>query len=228
MHLNIRLRLFRCILMAFAFPVYADLPKGFVYLRQVDPTILQEIRYAGSNNFVGRPLPGYRASECILTNEAAHALARVQAEIKTRGLSLKVYDCYRPQRTVNEFVRWSRDLKDQKMKDRFYPNVDKRDFFRLGYVAEKSGHSRGSTVDLTLVKLFHSKIQSIDMGTTFDFMDPTSWPSSQAVSVRADKNRRYLQSIMKRYGFIPYAQEWWHFTLKNEPYPNQYFNFTIE
>ncbi len=228
--------------------VYA-LPKNFVYLRSIDPSILQELRYAGYHNFVGKPLPGYKNYECIVTYPTAYALAGVQSYVKHFGYTLKMYDCYRPQRTVDAFIAWSRDPTDEKMKREFYPEVNKKDFFRLSYVAARSGHSRGSTVDLTLVKIpiasqpkYHPndvlvacyadygqrfRDNSIDMGTGFDCMDPRSWPSSHLIAKTARQNRIFLSHAMQRFGFIPYDKEWWHFTLRHELYPNTYFNFPI-
>jgi zinc D-Ala-D-Ala dipeptidase len=226
-----------------------NLPSGFVYLRDIDPSIRQDIRYATSHNFIGRPIRGYQAGECILTRPAATALAKVQKELLQSGLSLKVFDCYRPQMAVDEFIAWSRQTNDQKMKAEFYPRVDKADFFKLGYVAEQSGHSRGSTMDLTIVPLLYppprpyhegqtlvSCIASypqrfpdagVDMGTGFDCMDEWSHPDSRAINTVAWYNRLILKTLMEKYGFEPLDTEWWHFTLKNEPYPKTYFNFPV-
>lgn len=201
------------------------LPKGFVYLSTIDPSIKQDIRYAGNNNFLGHPVTGYNAAECLLTKPTALALKAIQKKLNTSGLSLNVYDCYRPQRAVNELIAWSKKPNQQQMKAQFYPHVDKRDFFNLGYVAAKSGHSRGSTVDLTIVSL--NGKQHIDMGTPFDYMDPLSHSESRNVSAVAAIHRKRLAMIMQQGGFVPYTKEWWHFTLKNEPYPNTYFNIPI-
>lgn len=204
------------------------LPIDFVYLKDVAPSIQQEIRYYTSNNFTGKPLPGYEHPVCILTKPTAYALLQVQRELNKKNLGLKVFDGYRPQMTVDEFVRWSQDVTDQKMKSDYYPNVNKADFFKLGYVAKKSGHTRGSTVDLTIIDL--KTHQEIDMGTHFDFMDKLSHPSNHAVTTQQFQNRQLLNSVMAKYGFIPLNEkdtEWWHFTLKNELFPNTYFNFPI-
>ena len=226
------------------------IPSHFVYLRQYDPSILQDIRYAQYHNFIGRPITGYRCNECILTQTAAAQLSKVQAELLKSGYSLKVYDCYRPQMAVNDFIQWSKDSTQQQMKKEFYPHVDKKLFFRLGYVAAQSGHSRGSTVDLTIVSLpilaqatyhigqkltacyapYHQRFHdnSIDMGTGFDCMDKKSHAlHQQGISLVVYQNRLLLRHLMEKYGFVPYGKEWWHFTLKNEPYPNTYFNFPI-
>lgn len=203
----------------------------FVFLRAIDPTIQQDIRYAGSHNFVGRPIAGYLAPECILTKPAAAALTKVQHELRKLSLSLKVYDCYRPETAVQDFMAWSKLDNQQQMKQEFYPRVDKKDFFKLGYVAAKSSHSRGSTVDLTIVPIssmqasYHDN--SIDMGTGYDYMDELSHFSNPNMNATAKKNRLLLRQIMQKYGFVPYEPEWWHFTLKDEPYKDTYFNFSI-
>ncbi len=233
----------------YSLEIYAQIPPEFVYLRKVDPSIIQDIRYRTSHNFIGSPIKGYQAGECVLTRQAAQALASVQKELQQSGLSLKVFDCYRPQMAVDEFIEWSRQPDDQKMKKEFYPRVDKKDFFALGYVAAKSGHTRGSTVDLTIVPkgaapapsfnptqdlvncnapyLQRFKDQGIDMGGGFDCMDKISHTNFLGINPVAHFNRLILKTLMEKYGFAPYAYEWWHFTLKNEPYPNCYFNFPI-
>lgn len=225
------------------------LPNNFVYLHDIDPSIQQDIRYASYHNFIGRPITGYQTSQCILTQPAAQALAKLQKELNKYSLSLKVYDCYRPQMAVNDFINWSQLQNQQQMKAEFYPRVNKADFFKLGYVAAKSGHTRGSTTDLTIVPLptppqqtyhpgqklvacfapykkrFHDN--SIDMGTGFDCMDETAHYANLTINKTAQKNRKLLHDIMIKYGFAPYADEWWHFTLRNEPYSNTYFNFPV-
>jgi zinc D-Ala-D-Ala dipeptidase len=157
----------------------------------------------------------------------------VQQDLVTQGFGLKVFDCYRPTRAVAHFVRWARDVKDVKRKADFYPDVDKRDLFRLGYISNRSGHSRGSTVDLTLVRSGpagsgEAGPVELDMGTRFDFFGVQSWPSSRAVSAEAQANRKMLATAMRRGGFIPYDREWWHFTLRGEPHPGTYFNFSVK
>ncbi len=227
----------------------ATLPVNFVYLYNIDPTIQQNIRYASSHNFIGRRIKGYESAKCILTKSTALTLAQAQKELNKHSLSLKVYDCYRPQMAVNDFIQWSQVVNQQEMKAEFYPRVNKKDFFNLGYVAAKSGHSRGSTVDLTIIPIVGPKQatyqsqqklvacfapygerfqdNSIDMGTGFDCMDETAHYMSLAINKNARKNRNLLHAIMIKYGFKPYSLEWWHFTLKNEPYPNTYFNFPV-
>ena len=224
-------------------------PTDFLYLKNIDPSIQQDIRYAGYHNFVGRPIDGYQSSECILTQKAALALKAVQTELRQSGLGLKVYDCYRPTRAVRDFMHWSKDTHDQTMKNEFYPIVDKKNFFKLGYVAEQSGHSRGSTMDLTIVSAplssqsnyktgqplkpctadyvhrFHDN--SIDMGTGFDCMDEKSHNDNHHIPFIAYHNRQLLKQLMEKHGFVAYQPEWWHFTLKNEPYPNRYFDCEV-
>ena len=201
------------------------MPAGFVDAASVVPGLVVDMRYAGSSNFIGRPIDGYEAPFCILTRQAAEALGEVQAELKEYGMGLKVFDCYRPTRAVADFVRWARDEADTKMKADFYPDIDKSELFVEGYIADRSGHSRGSTIDLTLVYLpFESEVP---MGTGFDFFSTRSWPTDadQPSSVRA--HRLLLSAIMQRHGFRPYAKEWWHFTLADEPFPETYFDFPV-
>jgi D-alanyl-D-alanine dipeptidase len=219
---------------------------GFVPLADVDATIQQDMRYATNYNFVGRRIDGYRDPACILHRRAAKALRRAQNRVNEQGYTLKVYDCYRPQRAVDHFVRWSQNG-NERMKREFYPRVDKARVFDLGYVARRSGHSRGSTVDLTLVKQ-PAKAQpqwsreefglvrctaprkrrfpdnSIGMGTSYDCFDTRS----HTFSGRARENRLLLRRTMDRAGFEPYDNEWWHFTLRDERYPDRYFDFPVE
>lgn len=213
-----------CLLMGNA---WASLPEGFVYVDEVIPSIKQELRYFGNNNFVGRPIHGYRANRVILTKSAASALRVVQEELSIFGLSILVFDAYRPQQAVDDFVTWSKDLSDTKTKSTYYPRVSKEILFAQGYIAERSGHSRGSTVDLTIVSK-NAPFEPLDMGTGFDFFGPESWPNYAGISTQQRANRLLLQNIMVKHGFNPYPQEWWHFTLKNEPFPNTYFNFPVQ
>lgn len=203
------------------------LPTGFVYLKDIDPTIIQDVKYFTHDNFIGRPINGYAAAECILTQEAALALSKLQKILLSQKLSLKVYDCYRPQTAVNDFIAWSKDTSDQKMKKDYYPRVDKGDFFKLGYIAEKSSHTRGSTVDLTIVHLSGKKPIDMNMGTHFDFMDELSHPLNPDIHDEGKNNRMFLRRMMQEAGFEPYDKEWWHFTFKNEPYPDTYFDFPV-
>lgn len=204
----------------------AELPPGFVDLAVEAPTIRVDVRYAGADNFLGRPVDGYQRPRVILTVPAARALARAQETLAPFGLGLLVYDGYRPQRAVDHFVRWGRDLADQVTKPKYYPEVDKARLFAEGYIAERSGHSRGSKVDLTLVDLGTG--EPLDMGSPWDFFDPRSWPHSQAVPADARAHRLLLRSVLVAQGFRPYEQEWWHFTLENEPFPGDYFDFPID
>lgn len=226
--------------------------KGFVYLSEVDPTIQVSLRYFGNENFLGKPVDGYQKSVVIMTKPAAEALKKVQADVQKDGYSLVVYDAYRPQRAVNHFMRWSREVQDQAKKGFYYPRVNKADVFELGYVAERSGHSRGSTVDLTLIRnksKLHKveprdrvlrdgyKIQflddgTVDMGSSFDLFDRASHYENDLIGEKYQKLRMYLKNMMEKHGFKNYSEEWWHFTLKNEPFPaNQdasYFDFVVE
>jgi D-alanyl-D-alanine dipeptidase len=225
------------------------LPKGFVYLADIDPGIRQDIRYAGMHNFIGRPVEGYLANECVLTEKAARALSQVQAELAAKKLSLIVWDCYRPARAVREFLLWSRLPKDIRMKAEFFPNTNKSQLFTLGYLASRSAHSRGSTVDLgivpadlpalaaydpmaplkscTAVKAERFEDGTIDLGTGYDCLDPLARTSSSDVTAEARSNRKLLQQSMQRFGFKPYSREWWHFELAGEPFPQQSFDFPI-
>jgi len=204
------------------------LPNGFVELSSIAPTITEEIRYATPHNFTGKAIRGYHAAICILTVPAARALANVQTALQAFGLGLKVFDCYRPQQAVDDFVAWSNDPHTQQMRAEFYPNLDKAELFKQGYIALNSGHSRGSTVDLTLVALPGSGQRELAMGTAYDYLDPLSHPNNLAIPSNARAHRLLLRTLMVDHGFNPLPTEWWHFTLADEPYPNQYFNFPIQ
>jgi D-alanyl-D-alanine dipeptidase len=225
-----------------------SLPRGFVYLRDVDPTIVQDIRYAGSHNFVGRPVKGYLAAECILSEPAATALKIVQGKLASKNLSLIVWDCYRPKRAVDDFLRWSRDPARAEMKAEFYPRTDKQSLFASGYLAVRSAHSRGSTVDLGIVSSGFSlpptpaglpplkpctapkgerfEDGTIDFGTGYDCLDVLGTTSNPRVGAVAQANRQMLKTAMREAGFRPYFREWWHFELANEPFSNG-FDFEI-
>lgn len=225
-------------------------PADFVSLQDVDPTILLDIRYATAHNFTGDPVDGYRAPVCILTRPAADALRRAQQEFVAQGYSLKVYDCYRPQRAVNDFVGWAKDLADQRMKAEFYPRVDKSQLFADGYIAEQSGHSRGSTVDLTLVRQPAQQTppyvpgqplvdcaapapirfpdNTIDMGTGYDCFDTLAHTLDPRVVGGQLQNRLLLKTGLERQGLENYPSEWWHFTFKPEAYPDTYFDFPVD
>lgn len=199
---------------------------GFANASEVVVGLVVDMRYAGSENFVGRPIAGYEAPVCLLTNQAIVALTGVQEKLKEFGLGLKVFDCYRPVRAVADFAAWARDPSDQKRKSDYYPNVDKSRLFELGYIAERSGHSRGSTLDVTVVD---ARIgEELDMGGAYDLFDTRSWPSEQGVSPQARANRMLLQDVMVAHGFRPLKEEWWHFTLNQEPFPETYFDFPVK
>ncbi|QRY82312.1 M15 family metallopeptidase [Pseudomonas sp. PDNC002] len=209
-------------------PLRADQPAqgGFVYLDQVLKSARYDVRYAGSDNFVGEPIDGYATARLILTREAAAALVAVEQDLALSGLALKIFDGYRPQRAVDEFRRWASDPQDTRQKSRYYPGIDKSTLFRDGYIAKRSGHSRGSTVDLTLVDIGSGA--ELDMGSTFDFFGPISHHGTALISVQQTRNRETLRQAMLRHGFEPYSAEWWHYTLKTEPYPDTYFDFPVQ
>ena len=205
------------------------LPSGFVYLSDVAPSIVLDMRYTTSENFIGTPIEGYINPVGIATREAAVALNNVQTDLQRFGLSLKIYDAYRPQQAIDHFVRWAKDLTDVSKQTEYYPKVAKEVLFQDGYIASKSGHSRGSTFDLTLVSIDNKGApRELDMGTPFDFFDPKSGSEYEDLTVAQRANRLLLKTVMEKQGFKPYPKEWWHFTLKEEPYPDTYFNFFIE
>jgi D-alanyl-D-alanine dipeptidase len=226
--------------------------KDFVYLHEVDPTILVSLRYKSNENFIGKPIDGYKKSVVIMTKQAAESLKLVQKDVKKNGYSLVVYDAYRPQQAVNHFVRWAEDVEDQPKKIQYYPHIGKARVFQLGYVSKRSGHSRGSTIDLTLIengKQLHAIQEkectlldgstitllddgTVDMGSSFDLFDEASHFENNLIEAPYKKLRRYLRSVMEKHGFKGCVEEWWHFTLKKEPFPanqdNSYFDFVIE
>lgn len=182
--------------------------------------------YYGSDNFLGRPVDGYKSKKLLASLPTYFALLEVQKDLIKEGLGLKIFDAYRPQQAVDHFVRWARRHNDTVMKHKHYPNVPKDSLFAQGYIAAKSGHSRGSTVDLTIYDLRSGK--ELDMGTPFDYFGPESWPFSHTTTVKQHNNRMKLRKAMMARGFIPLNTEWWHFTLKPEPFPNTFFNFPID
>jgi len=202
------------------------MPIGFVYLSDIDNTIQSELKYLGNHNFIGKPIDGYKNDCIIMTQQTAIALKKVQAILKKEGLGLKIFDAYRPQQAVNHFVKWAKALNDTLMKKEFYPKVPKSQLFFQGYIASKSGHTRGSTVDVTLIKLNTGK--ELDMGSSYDFFGEESHPFYKKITKKQQENRLLLRKILLENGFNPYDNEWWHFTLKNEPFPETYFNFPIE
>lgn len=203
-----------------------QLPTNFVYLNELAPSIQIELRYLGTHNFIGKPIDGYIKNKLIVTTPTAKALIKVQKQLEPFGLSLKIYDAYRPQKAVDHFVRWAKKLSDTLMKNEFYPKVPKSELFKQGYIASKSGHSRGSTVDLTIVDAKTGS--SLDMGSPYDFFGKESHPLHQQLNKKQKANRLLLRNLMLQHGFKPYENEWWHFTLRNEPFPNNYFDFSIQ
>jgi len=222
-------------------------PSGFVHLAEAVPDAILEIRYYSTYNFVGDRIDGYEQPTALLTVEAARALKAVSDDVKKLGYRLKIYDAYRPQRAVTHFMNWAKDTGDIRMKAYFYPNLDKSVLFARGYIAEKSGHSRGSTVDLTLFDMKTEK--EVDMGGTFDWFgreshpdwcgDPETGkytggfpgntpPSGRKINEAQFRNRMILRKSMMRHGFKPLKEEWWHFTLINEPYPDTYFTHPVK
>jgi D-alanyl-D-alanine dipeptidase len=184
-----------------------------------------DVRYHGTDNFVGARVDGYEAARCFLTRPACAALADVARAVEREGLSLLIYDCYRPARAVAHFARWAADAADLKTRADYYPELEKTELFSLGYIAARSGHSRGSTLDLTLADL-RSGVP-LDMGTPFDLFSSRSWPGSADVTAEQRANRDFLADVMGRHGFDPFHMEWWHFTLRGEPFPDTYFDFPI-
>lgn len=220
------------------------MPSRFVYLRDVDATVGQDMRYAGPHNFTGHPVPGYAAPECVLVREAAEVVKAVQAELRAKDLALKVYDCYRPARAVAAFVAWAKEPDDPRAKAVYYPALEKKALFP-NYIASRSGHSRGATMDLTIVPLEApapalkkdavactaargSADGSLDMGTSFDCFDPKANTDAPGLTAAERQNRDLLREVMERHGFKAYDKEWWHFTLANEPYPDTIFDFPIQ
>lgn len=198
-------------------------PSGFVLLADYIPGIVQEIRYYSTYNFVGDRVDGYEEPVALLTKEAARALKSVANEVNVQGYRLKIFDTYRPACAVRHFIMWGLEDLDLRMKPYFYPDIEKQELFKQGYIASQSSHSRGSTVDLTLLDMKTGK--ELDMGSPFDYFGEISHPDSKAVTEEQYANRMFLQKVMMRSGFLPLDCEWWHFTLENEPYPDIYFEF---
>ncbi len=198
---------------------------GFVVLTDIDPDVILEIRYYSNYNFVGDRIEGYEQPTALLTKDAALALKEVSDDLAKKGYKLKIYDAYRPQKAVNHFERWANDTNDIRMKAYFYPDLDKSKLFEKGYIANHSGHSRGSTVDLTLFDMKTGK--EVDMGGTFDYFDERSHSDYKNITKQQYKNRMILREAMMDHGFKPIDEEWWHFTLENETYPDTYFTFPV-
>ena len=200
-------------------------PSGFVVLADFIPGIVQEIRYHSTYNFIGDRIDGYEEPVALLTIEAARALKDVANELNVQGYRLKVFDAYRPATAVKHFVLWGIEDTDVRMKPYFYPDLVKQELFVKGYIASRSSHSRGSTVDLTLLDMETGK--EVDMGSPFDFFGPISHPDYTGITEEQYQNRMTLRNAMVRNGFVPLSVEWWHFTLKDEPYPDTYFDFPV-
>ena len=203
-----------------------NLHKGFVYINEFIPNAVIDLRYSTNHNFIGKPIDGYKSHKCIISKKAAIALKEVQNELAEYGFGIKIFDAYRPQRAVNHFVRWAKVLDDTLTKSEFYPAVNKKNLFKKGYIASKSSHSRGSTIDLTIVNLKDGK--ELNMGSNFDYFSKLSWIISSDITVEQQAHRALLQIIMKEHGFRNYSKEWWHFTFKNEPFPKTYFDFPVK
>lgn len=201
------------------------MPSDFTLITDVVPDAILEIRYYSTYNFVGERIDGYMAPVAIMTVKAANALKEVSDELAEKGYRLKIYDAYRPQRAVNHFIRWAENVEDVRMKPYFYPDVPKSELFERQYIMARSGHSRGSTVDLTLLDMKTGK--DLDMGGVFDWFGELSHPDYENITAEQKANRLILREAMLKHGFAPLDSEWWHFTLKNEPYPDTYFDFPI-
>lgn len=230
------------------------LPDGFVYLSEINDNIIVDLRYFTDTNFIGSRIDGYKANRCIMTRDAANALNDAWKQFDNDGYTIVVYDSYRPQKAVDHFIRWSAESNDDsnKMKRLYYPHTEYSKCFELGYVAKRSGHTRGSTIDMTIIskegkykglsssfELIDRKLNddrlitfiddnTVDMGSSFDLFDPASWTQTDLVDATAQANRLYFVNTMKNAGFRNYEREWWHFTLINEPFPDTYFNFDVQ
>ena len=204
---------------------YAMDPSGFALLSDYVPHAIQEIRYFSTYNFIGERVDGYEEPCAIITPEAGRALKNASNELNVMGYRLKVFDAYRPVPAVKQFVLWALEDTDIRMKPYFYPEIDKQETISLGYIAKESSHSRGSTVDVTLLDMKTGK--EVDMGSPFDYFGELSHPDNHSITDEQYENRMTLQKVMVRSGFVPYECEWWHFTLKDEPYPNTYFSFPV-
>ncbi len=200
-------------------------PSGFVILADIVRDAILEIRYYSAYNFIGERIDGYEQPSALITEAAAQALKAAGNDLRQKGYFLKIYDAYRPCQAVRHFVRWAQDPGDTRMKEAFYPDVDKADLFRLGFIAERSSHSRGSTVDLTLVDMKTGR--DLDMGGSFDYFGEISHSDFAMISEEQKTNRGILREAMVSHGFVPLKEEWWHFTLADEPYPDTYFDFAV-
>ena len=214
--------------MVSTFSLAQELPENFVLIKDFVPSISVEMRYGTNNNFTGKPIPGYGSRQAVITITTASALKKVQKELNKLGLGLKIFDAYRPQKAVNYFIKWSNQPNDTVMKNKYYPNLKKETLFDLGYIALKSGHTRGSTVDVTLLYVSGpEKGKEVDMGSVWDLFGVRSGYAYEAVSNSQKENRKLLRELMITHEFLPYDKEWWHFSLNNEPYPDTYFDFIV-
>ena len=221
------------LLLSLCTQLYADNSSPLVSLADYDDSIVINMRYATTDNFTGRVIDGYQSNTCLLTEPAAHALTAVAHDLQQQSsadqqLRLIVYDCYRPQRAVDDFVRWASQPQDTVNKAQYYPRVAKNQLFEQGYIAKKSGHSRGSTVDLSLLVCDDSGCEPLDMGTDWDYLDPLAATETTEITTQQQANRLLLRSAMDARGFSNYSKEWWHYTLRDEPYPDTYFNIPIK
>jgi D-alanyl-D-alanine dipeptidase len=203
----------------------SKLPPGFVYINDIDESIKIDLRYSTINNFTGHIIEGYKSNMAIISYDAAKSLVQVQNDLKKKNLSLKIFDAYRPQMSVNYFIKWSNDLADTINKSLYYPKIKKAQLFPMGYIAERSGHSRGSTVDLTIIDNKTNK--ELDMGTLYDFFGPESSTDFSNITDKQMSNRLLLLKVMTKNNFKNYPMEWWHYTLAPEPF-DSYFNFVID
>ena len=205
--------------------MFSDDARGFVSIGEAIPDVILEIRYYSTFNFIGERIDGYEQPVALLTKEAAARLKEAGEELAGRGYRMRIYDAYRPQKAVDHFMRWAKDVPDTRMKTYFYPDLDKNELIPGHYIAEHSGHSRGSTVDLTLFDMTAEK--EVDMGGTFDYFGELSHPDYRGITEEQYRNRMILREAMIRHGFRPLAEEWWHFTLENEPFSDTYFTFPV-
>lgn len=203
----------------------SDDKTDFVSLGEFIPGILLEIRYYSAFNFIGERIRGYEEPVALMTKEGAAALKKVSEDLEKEGYVLKIYDAYRPQMAVDHFVAWGEDTGDIRMKQYFYPELNKSEAFEKGFIATHSGHSRGSTVDLTLFDMKTGR--DVDMGGPFDYFGELSHPDYTGITDEQYENRMILRKTMMKHGFLPIAEEWWHFTLQDEPYPDTYFTFPV-
>ncbi len=206
--------------------VKKGLPEGFLYVDEVIEDCIIDAKYAGTDNFIGSPIDGYLKPLVVVTKEAAERLVKAAEGLRQKGYVMKFFDCYRPQRAVDHFMRWGEAVEDDRMKPIHFPNVNKADMFDLGYICRKSGHSRGCAVDLTLVDV--STWQELDMGSIFDYMDIRSHHGAAGLTKEQEENRAILRDAMLANGFRLYKEEWWHYIVDPEPYPDTYFDFPIE